>query len=137
MGEKVLGFNEECWIIYGYKWRGNMYGLMRYESEGSPGSVDFPWQKIVRDAKKILGFNHTHPGGFPTPSSIDDTTMIGWVKALGKPLLCGIKSDGVQKIYLYERRNGKVICRGMNFKKIGNFITIKNWMNLSSSFYDH
>jgi len=126
MGKKVIGFNEECWIIYGYKWGGSMYGLMKYESEGSPGSVDFNWQKVVQDAKKILGFNHTHPSGYSSPSDIDDNTMIGWVKALGKPLLCGIESGGTQRIYLYERKNGKVICQELNFKKIGNFIIIKN-----------
>lgn len=121
-------FNEECWIIYGYKWRGNIYGLEVYESKGSPGSVDFDWKKVFKKAKKIIGFSHTHPGGRPSPSSIDDTTMIGWVKALGKSLLCGIESNGIQKMYLYERVNGNVDYREIPFKKIRRFITIKDWM---------
>ena len=128
MGEKVLGFYEECWIIYGYKWRGRIYGWMKYESKGSPGSVDFNWKKDILNAKKILGFSHTHPGGFPSPSDIDDNTMIGWVKALGKPLLCGIESKGILRIYLYERINGKVEFRELKFKKVGMIITIKDWM---------
>ncbi len=105
-----------------------MYGLLKYETEGTPGSVDFPWQKIVASAKRILGFSHTHPGGFPSPSMVDDNTMIGWVKALGKPLLCGIESKDLLKIYLYERVNKKVEFRELPFKKIGNFITIKDWI---------
>jgi len=130
VGEKIEGFNEECWIIYGYKWRESMYGWMKYESKGNPGSVDFDWKKVFKNSKKILGFSHTHPGGFPSPSSLDDTTMIGWVKALGKPLLCGIESNGIQKMYLYERINGEVKYREIPFKKIKGFIIIKDWMRV-------
>ena len=125
MVEGHENFNEECWIIYGYRWAGDLFGRLSYESEGNPGSVDFDWKKVFKNAKKVLGFNHTHPGGFLSPSSIDDTTMIGWVKALGKPLICGIKSEGKQKMYLYERVNGEVKYREISFKKIGSFITCR------------
>lgn len=128
MIDKKTEFNEECWIIYGYKWRGAIYGWMKYESKGTPGSVNFDWQKVIRNSKKIIGFTHTHPNGYPSPSSIDDNTMVGWVKALGKPLLCGIESKGNLKMFLYERFDGIVQFREIEFKKIGMIITIKDWM---------
>lgn len=120
------GFNEECWIIYGIKRLGYLYGVMKYESEGSPGSVDFNWAKIFREYKSIIGFVHTHPSGYWDPSSVDDTTMKGWVKAMGKSLLCGIKSNNEIMMYIYEReQNGKVNYRKIPFLKMGRFIRIK------------
>jgi len=115
-------FNEECWIIYGYEWAGDKYGLMVYESKGGPGSVDFNWENVIKNAKILQGFNHTHPENFTTPSALDDKTMKGWVKALGRPLLCGIKSGAEQRMYLYERVEDNVECREVNFRISGNFI---------------
>ena len=105
----MVNINEECWIIYGKKHCKWAYGKLVYESEGGPGSVEFDWEKVIRERDKIIGFNHTHPGALQTPSlMVDQPTMAGWVKALGKPLLCGIKSD-VQKFFLYKRAmNGNV-----------------------------
>ena len=128
MVEGHENFNEECWIIYGYEWEDDKYGLLVYESEGTAASVDFDWEKVIKNAKIVQGFNHTHPGGHPSPSDIDDNTMKGWVKALGKSLLCGIKSNDEQRMYLYERaEEGIVICREIPFKKVGNLILTIDW----------
>ena len=115
-------FNEECWIIYGWKKDKWLHGILIYESKGGPGSVDFDWKKVVKRRRNIIGFNHTHPGGMSTPSSIDDNTMTGWVKALGKPLLCAIESNE-QKIFLYERAEDRTVhYREIPFKKMGPVI---------------
>jgi len=124
-------FKEDCWIIYGHKWGKNLYGVLRYESEGEPSSVNFDWEKVSKNAKNIIGFCHTHPGGYLSPSPIDDITMAGWVKALGKPLICGIKVRNEIRIYVYERSREsvkgyrKVVMRQLSFKKIGHFLKIE------------
>lgn len=117
--------NEECWIIYGKRYCKWIYGKLVYESTGGPGSVDFDWDKVIRNRNKIIGFNHTHPSNVIDPSSLDDMTMTGWVKALGKPLLCGIKSR-VQKFYLYKRGKDQIVgCFEVPFMILNNRILAK------------
>ncbi len=125
-----MNFFEECWIIYGLKFQKQILGNMIYESEGGPGSVDFDWDKIFRLHRHIVGWVHTHPSGLLGPSSTDDRTMAGWVKAIGKPLLCGIKSGNLMKMYLYAREtNGKkgstVSYQEIPFLKMMNFLSVK------------
>ena len=114
-------FNEKCWIIYGKRHCKWVYGKLAYESTGGPGSVNFDWEKVIRERDKIIGFNHTHPGGSPSPSHLDDRTMTGWVKAIGKPLICGIKSDK-QDFFVYRRSNSRVICFRIPFILVKNRI---------------
>lgn len=117
-------FKEKCWIIYGYKIANWTFGFLVFESEGSSSSVDFNWEKICKNKDRIVGFNHTHPGNLNTPSSTDDVTMAGWVKTLGKPLLCGIIGTK-QFLYLYEKKSDKVHNYPLPFKKIGSFVWLK------------
>jgi len=120
-------FKENCWIIYGFKKNNILYGYQIHESTGSLTSVDFNWKKILKYRSRIIGFNHTHLSGL-MPSSIDDNTMAGWVKALGKPLICGVRENKEQSMYLYERKtNLKISYRPVLFKKIGNLIKIRIW----------
>jgi len=125
MIDEKVDFCEESWIIYGFPFQDHLFGLSIWESEGSPGNVDFNWQKVFKKHKKIIGFIHTHPDGFYIPSSTDDNTMIGWVKAMGKPLLCGIKSKEILVMYLYWREQGNVVYREVGFKEIYDFLIVK------------
>lgn len=123
----MKNFKENCWIIYGFKRNNFLYGYQVHESTGGIASVDFNWEKIIKHKSKVIGFNHTHLTGL-APSSIDDTTMAGWVKTLGKPLICGILENKEQAMYLYERKsNQKISYRPVIFKKIGNLIKIRTW----------
>jgi len=125
MIDEEIDFCEESWIIYGLPFKDSLYGISIWESEGSPGNVDFNWQKVFKEHKKIIGFIHTHPSGFFTPSATDDNTMIGWVKAMGKPLLCGIKSEGILVMYLYWREQSNVIYRKIDFEEINDFLIVE------------
>ena len=126
----IKGFNERCWLLKGRRHCKWAYGQFIYESSGSPSSVHFDWKRVYKIKDDIIGFNHTHPGGLSVPSTLDDKTMAGWVKALGKPLVCGIKSDK-QEFYVYERNPSdkyKIICRKVPFLLIGeygHFVLIK------------
>lgn len=118
--------NEQCWIIYYKRYCKWILGRLELESTGSPGSVNFDWEKVEKKRDSIIGFNHTHPSGFKGPSSIDDHTMTGLVKALGKGLICGIKSDK-QRFFFYERtKDKKSVCyREIPFIMISNRILAK------------
>jgi hypothetical protein len=95
-------FVEQCWFLYGIR-LGRLYlGFLRYHSEGTAASVDFDWEKALSPLQ--MGWFHSHPGvKFLTPSSRDNKTMRGWVKARAKPLLCGIFCQGEQKCYCYYK----------------------------------
>lgn len=121
----IKHFKEKCWILYGFRFKKYIFAYQKFESEGTIASVDFDWIKVLNRRKFIIGFNHTHPGCLNHPSSIDDTCMIGWVKTLGKPLLCGIKGSE-QCMYLYERTSNKIIShKKIDMKIFGNLIITK------------
>lgn len=109
---------EECWFIRGFKVGSYYFGKLEWHSKGSAASVDFDWEDAMRG--NVLGFYHTHPGGFSTPSTRDDRTMTAWVTAEGRPLLCGIftgRSEKSQRCYLYTKGGG---CREIRAKVVGN-----------------
>jgi proteasome lid subunit RPN8/RPN11 len=104
------GFTEEVWFLYGIRILNFFFGFTVYQNKGEVAYVTFDWKKafsflpFIKDANKFLiGFYHTHPGGDPAPSGTDTSTMGTWVKAMGKPMLAGIKSGNRQKCYLYKR----------------------------------
>jgi len=105
MGKK--DFVEECWTLHGIwlPWRLWIWEE-KYVSSGSAGGVDFDWEKAWDD-RFLVGWRHTHPGvGFDWPSSIDDRTMRSWVKAFGRPLVCGVSCGDSTRYYLYSRCSG-------------------------------
>ena len=99
--------NEKCWFIHGWRTGNAIMGFLKYHSEGSPGWVKFDWAKA---AGKVVGFYHSHPSGFTSPSGRDDRTMRAWVISEGKPMVCGIFCDGKYLTYLYERRKDGIYC---------------------------
>jgi hypothetical protein len=100
--------NEQCWFIYGIRFRNKLWGVLKYHSEGSSCQVKFDWAKAVG---KVIGFYHSHPSGFTGPSSRDDRTMKAWVISEGKPMVCGIFCDGKYRTFLYQRGvKNKIFC---------------------------
>ena len=116
--------NEKCWFVRGIQ-IGDVYiGRLQYHSEGSLASVDFKWSEAL--GKSLLGFYHSHPGGVPCPSSRDDRTMRAWVKAEGRPMLCGIFSEGDQKCFLYYRtKTNEVWYKAMRSRIFSNFVIVR------------
>lgn len=100
-------FKEECWLIKGFKIKDLYVGGLVYQGAGSFSSVDFDWRKV--EDKSVLGFYHTHPRGYTTPSDRDDRTMGAMVRSEGRPLICGILTESSNKCYMYSRKNDKTI----------------------------
>ena len=97
--------NEESAIITGHHRGGIWLGRLRQHNAGAPTEVTFDWDwTLAREERygDVLGFFHTHPGGFPTPSARDIRTMRAWVTCLGKPLLCVIASGDRLSAYLFK-----------------------------------
>ena len=122
----MSSFVEECWFVYGIKVLGRFFGFKVYHSSGTPGSVEFKWERAL--LKYMVGWVHTHPPGFNYVSGTDDKTMKGWSIALGKPLLCAVSCDGGVKAWQYwketKSRNSSVVCRKeISIKVKGPFIT--------------
>jgi hypothetical protein len=108
--KKVEGFVEQVWFVYGYNIGPFSIGYLDYQNDGEVCEVKFNLARAFfgkntgkRNDQRLLGFYHSHPGGDPYPSPTDCTTMDAWVKASGRPLLCGIFSGEKQKCFLYDR----------------------------------
>ena len=102
-----ISFREKCWILIGKRYKNRYVGLLHYQGEGDPSSVDFDWRKST--SKNVLGFYHTHPSGLQTPSTRDDRTMGALVRAEGRPLLCGILTNNSNNCYVYKRLEDRSI----------------------------
>lgn len=104
-------FKEECYFLYGVKVRGFYIGFLKYHSDGKRSEVRFNWEKAVK-AKFLLGFFHSHPPGCLYYSEQDKQTMGAWVKAEGRPLICGILCEGDHLTYLFHRssKNGILVA---------------------------
>lgn len=108
--KRVEGFVEQVWFVYGYRIGSYYFGVLDYQNDGEVCEVKFDLTRaffgkkgIKRNNKRLLGFYHSHPGGDPYPSATDCETMDAWVKATGRPLICGIFSGDKQKCFLYYR----------------------------------
>lgn len=113
-------FVEQCWVLHGMRlvqdtwiWRET------HISDGSPGHVDFDWEKAWDD-KMLVGWRHTHPGiDFTYPSTIDNNTMESWVKAAGRPMLCGITCGPLTMYHLYSLQDGQLSRDVLKWKSLG------------------
>jgi proteasome lid subunit RPN8/RPN11 len=106
----VKEFIEECWFLYGVKTKNYFIGFLVYHSAGSSGGVEFDWKKAMHPV--LLGWYHTHPYGFgANPSETDKSTMSGWVRGRGQPLLCGIGCEGKKNWFKFFRDSEGNISR--------------------------
>src|SRR5215217_7449155 len=90
-------FVEECWTLVGERRGPIWYARPVRPTSGDPSSVAFDGAWVLRREERrgdVVGFLHTHPSGFPRPSSRDVRTMRAWCGAFGKPLLCIIVPEG-------------------------------------------
>jgi hypothetical protein len=96
---------EECWTLLGQR-RGRVWRAraVRHVS-GQPASVeaDGAWALAREESRgDVLGFLHTHPMGGTRPSARDVRTMRAWCDALGKPLLCLIRTPAALAGFVFE-----------------------------------
>lgn len=123
-------FKEKCWFLNGLRLaKGVWVWRERYVSEGSTAIVGFDWEACWDD-KRLIGWRHTHPGvDFDMPSTIDDRTMSSWVKAAGRPMVCGVTCGPSTKYYLYARspHTRRVICSTLAWCAAGLFVAA--WVN--------
>lgn len=101
---------EVVWFVYGVRTKNNLYGLKKFYGRGHAAFVDFNWKKGLNPI--VLGWLHTHPNGSGCePSETDNKTMRSWVKALARPMICGIQCDGTEVWYEYYRGEDRRIWR--------------------------
>jgi hypothetical protein len=96
---------EVGYVLLGETKCGIWHARMTWRRSGTPSSVDFDWQRVLTREENlgdVVGFYHTHPSGFTTPSSRDDKTMDGWSTCFGKPLLCLIAEGDQVNGWIYD-----------------------------------
>lgn len=114
--------NEVFYAVYGIQigrfYIGKLYNLNR----GTSTRVSFVDRlpKINETKDKLLGFYHTHPNFFASPSDQDYKAMNSCVISLGKDLLCAI--DGIDGLigWWYSKKHDAFYHT--KIKRIGNFL---------------
>jgi len=102
MKYQVRSFKEECYFLYGVKILGTYIGFLRYHSIGKRTEVKFNWKKVI-GSKFLLGFFHSHPPGSLYCSKQDRDTMWAWVRAEGRPLICGIICEKEYLTFIFTK----------------------------------
>jgi hypothetical protein len=99
----MKNFVEQCWFLYGFRFRRWYFGFLKLHSTGTATGVEITdWEKALTPL--LIGWYHSHPGyKFLTPSGIDNKTMRSWVKGLNRSLLCGIFCAIHQRCYYYYK----------------------------------
>lgn len=96
---------EVGYVLLGETKCGIWHARMMWRRTGTRSSVDFDWQKVLNREEKlgdVIGFYHTHPNGFKSPSARDDKTMDAWSTCFGKPLLCVISESKNISGWIYD-----------------------------------
>ena len=118
--------NEQSWICTGGITGRLWYGYLSHQSEGTPGSVNFPYKWVIeREETKhdVNGFKHTHPGFSAVPSLRDMATFHQWVMSFGKPLMCLIEGiDGLKAYLFYDDESNCIRCKTV--KQFGQLIVV-------------
>lgn len=93
-------FTEECWSLYGLRTITEKYVAVKVShTYGGAASVPFDWKEAL--SKNLIGWIHTHAPGNANMSAVDHKTMMGWAIALGKPIMCLIRSGNDLKGWSY------------------------------------
>lgn len=98
---------EVGYVLIGETKCGIWHARMMWRRTGTQTSVDFDWQQVMDREEKfsdVIGFYHTHPSGFESPSARDDKTMSAWSTCFGKPLLCLISERQQIRGWIYDAR---------------------------------
>jgi proteasome lid subunit RPN8/RPN11 len=96
--------NEEYLALLGGIVGNYWWGIGQWGKEGSPGHVDFDYNLVLKqeeENKNVIGFFHTHPMSFASPSTTDYDTMGAWTVCFGKPLVCCIKGINGHKAHWF------------------------------------
>ncbi len=99
------------YVLLGETRDGIWHARMMWRRTGSPASVDFDWQRVMdREETRgdVVGFFHTHPMGFNSPSARDNKTMNAWSTCFGKPLLCLIDDGNGTNGWIYDAHEERV-----------------------------
>jgi len=78
------------------------YARGLWPNEGSPAHVTFNYRDIYDREDNhgdVVGFYHTHPHTYGSPSSTDYATMGAWTNCFGRPLACLI--EGIDGLYAH------------------------------------
>lgn len=126
--------NEECWTIYG-RWIGSFFiGCLKDHIVGETSTVSFDWKRCYK-RKDLIGWYHTHLADkHLDPSLKDHRAMRSWVRGLGRPFLCGIKSGNQMALYLYSKcyyHSPQICYRKVLSFKIGPILFGKSVENQS------
>jgi hypothetical protein len=127
-----MTFNvEKCWFLIGRHIGKYYIGKLLYHSKGGTLNVKFDWEEAVKTS--VLGFYHTHIDGDPYLSDEDETTMKAWVRAEGRPMLCGVITETSQSCWIFYRKGKSVRHMRMVSILLGNiFIGWKKHKNEDS-----
>jgi hypothetical protein len=128
-------FKEKCWTLLGFKFGKFLIGYLKFSSEGENHSVEFDWK--IGLSKFLLGWFHTHPSNTSlVPSQEDCKTSRGWVRALAKPIICGIMYENSYSkfsyfsVYVFKRFSNQIayqpILKSYLFKRKIYFGILEN-----------
>ena|SRR5688572_26111454 len=108
--------DEECWVLVGRVRAGVCHARATTHTLGHPSHVeaDGAWALRREECRgDVIGFLHTHPMGGIRPSARDVRTMQAWCDALGKPLVCLIRTPATVAAWRFvsHRSRGRRIRR--------------------------
>lgn len=96
---------EIAYVLIGENKNGILLAKMSWKTRGTEASVLFDGARVLAREEShgdLVGFFHTHPEGFTTPSKRDDDTMLAWSFCFGKPLLCAIGTSMGVRAWVYD-----------------------------------
>ena len=102
-------FREESEVLVGVRsgdvWVAHLHRPTRGEVVRVEADAAWAWWREEQYGD-LLGFYHTHPPrSGVAPSATDEATMWRWVDALGRPLLCVIRSGSRTRSTVFTRWN--------------------------------